>query len=192
MTSFIGRLARATTRYRDDESGNVAILVRAQGVVLMLSIGAAVDIGRWLQCARSDRCGDRRRGARRRPSLQTNSQDELAAVAAAEKFYDENVTSRLPVVDDTVTFNVKSDGMGMKASGTAYIKTPFLRFAAIDKLPLLSTSQTDFGELQIAVGGNGGENIEVVDHARCHRLDVQHRARPEPRSHAPAPARSTP
>ena len=91
-------------------------------------------------------------------TVRTNS----AAVAAAEKFYDENVTSRLPVVDDSVTFNVKSDGMGMKASGTAYIKTPFLRFAAIEKLPLLSTSQTDFGELQIAVGGNGGENIEVA------------------------------
>ena len=50
----------------------------------------------------------------------------------------------------------------MTASGTAYIKTPFLQFAAIDKLPLISTSQTDFGKSQIAVGGNGGENIEVA------------------------------
>ncbi len=50
----------------------------------------------------------------------------------------------------------------MTASGTAYIKTPFLQFAAIDKLPLISTSQTDFCKSQIAVGGNGGENIEVA------------------------------
>ncbi len=61
-----------------------------------------------------------------------------------------------------MTFDVNSDGMGMKASGSAFIKTPFLRFASIEKLPLISTAETEFAKSQVAVGGNGGENIEVV------------------------------
>ncbi len=48
MTSFIGRWARVTTRYRDDASGNIAIVFALMGVVLMLAIGAAVDVSRWL------------------------------------------------------------------------------------------------------------------------------------------------
>ena len=162
MTSFIGRLARATSRYRDDASGNIAIVFALMGVGLMLAIGAAVDVSRWLNARDQTVAAIDAAVLAGGRSLQTNSKDESAAVAAAQKFYDENVTSRLPVVNDSVTFSVNSDGMGMKASGTAYIKTPFLRFASIDKLPLLSTSQTDFGESQIAVGGNGGENIEVA------------------------------
>jgi Flp pilus assembly protein TadG len=162
MTSFIGRLARATTRYRDDVSGNVAVVFALMGVVLMLGIGAAVDVSRWLNARDQTVAAIDAAVLAGGRSLQTNSKDESAAVAAAQKYYDENVTSRLPVVNDSVTFSVNSDGMGLKASGTAYIKTPFLRFASIEKLPLLSTSQTDRGESQIAVGGNGGENIEVA------------------------------
>ena len=79
----------------------------------------------------------------------------------------------MPVVDDTVSFAVAPDGMGVVASGSAYIKTPFLQFASIDKLPLISPSQTQFSKSEIQVGGNGGENIEVVADARHHRLDVQ-------------------
>ena len=109
MTVSLRRCARrgaARAKYRDDASGNVAIVFALMGVVLMLAIGAAVDVGRWLQCARPDHCGDRRRGARRRPGAADDGGDESAAVAAAQKFYDENVTSRLPVVDDSVTFTV--------------------------------------------------------------------------------------
>ncbi len=40
--------ARFSLRFRDDTSGNVAIIFALVGVVLMLAIGAAVDVGRWL------------------------------------------------------------------------------------------------------------------------------------------------
>jgi len=161
MKRFIGRLARVTARYRDDASGNIAIVFALTGVVLMLAIGGAVDVGRWLNARDQTVAAIDAAVLAGGRSLQTNATDQAAAVAAAKRYYDENVTSRLPVVDDTVTFAVNSDGMGMKASGTAYIKTPFLRFASIEKLPLLSTSQTDFAKSQVAVGGNGGQNIEV-------------------------------
>jgi Flp pilus assembly protein TadG len=131
-------------------------------VVLMLAIGAAVDVGRWLHARDQTIAAVDAAVLAGGRALQTNSADKSGAIAAAQKYYAENVTSRLPVIDDSVNFAVAPDGMGMTASGTAYIKTPFLQFAAVEKLPLISTSQTEFGKSQIAVGGNGGENIEVA------------------------------
>ena len=145
-----------------DRSGNVAIVFALVGIVLMLAIGAAVDVGRWLHARGQTIAAVDAAVLAGGRALQTNSSNKSAAIAAAKKYYDENVTSRLSVIDDSVNFAVASDGMGMTASGTAFINTPFLQFAAIDKLPLLSTSQTESGKSQIAVGGDGGESIEVA------------------------------
>jgi len=155
-------MARVAGRFRDDASGNIAVVFALMGVVLMLAIGGAVDVGRWLHARDQTIAAVDAAVLAGGRALQTNSTDQSAAVAAAQKYYTENVTSRLPIVNDTVSFAVADDGMGMTASGSAYIKTPFLRFASIDKLPLIGGSETEFGKSQIAVGGNGGENIEVA------------------------------
>jgi hypothetical protein len=86
----------------------------------------------------------------------------VGAIAAAKLFYAQNTISRLPVTGDTVSFAVGSDGMSMTASGTAYIQTFFLQLANINKLPLVSTAETQFGTAQLATGGSGGQNIEVA------------------------------
>ena len=117
MTSFIGRLARVTTRYRADASGNVAIVFALMGVVLMLAIGAAVDIGRWLNARDQTIAAIDAAVLAGGRSLQTNSTDKAAAVAAAQKYYDENVTSRLPVVDDSVTFSREQRRHGHEGVG---------------------------------------------------------------------------
>ena len=69
-----------------------------------------------------------------------------------------------PVINDTVKFTVAQNGMGMTANGSAYIKTPFLQFAAVDKLPLIGTSQTDFSKSEIVIGGKGSDDtiIEIA------------------------------
>ncbi|KAB2937859.1 MAG: VWA domain-containing protein [Hyphomicrobium sp.] len=147
--------------FRTDEKGSVAITFALIAIVLMLAIGAAVDVGRWLHARDQTIAAVDAAVLAGGRALQLNGKDHGAAIAAATKYYQENVTSRLPVINDTVSFAVKDDGMGVTASGSAYIKTPFLQFARIEKLPLISTSQTTFAQSQIAVGGNGGENIEV-------------------------------
>jgi Flp pilus assembly protein TadG len=153
--------ARNLARFRDDESGNVAMMFGAALVTLLLGVGAAVDVGRWLH-ARSQTVAaiDAAVLAGGR-ALQVNSKNKSAAVEVAKKYYIQNVTSRLPVVGDTVNFGVASDGMGITASGMAYIKTPFLNFAGVEKLPLITAAQTEFASSKIAVGGNGGQNVEV-------------------------------
>jgi Flp pilus assembly protein TadG len=144
-----------------DRSGNVTLTFALMAVVLLLAVGAAVDIGRWLH-ARDQTVSavDAALLAAGR-YLQTNSTDTAGAIAAAQKYYAQNTTTRLPVIDDSIAFAVGSDGMSITASGTAYIKTPFLNLASIDKLPITSTAATEFSKAQLAVGGNGGSNLEI-------------------------------
>lgn len=165
MKSLFRRLARpgALARFRDDESGNVIIIFALAIVVLMLSIGAAVDIGRWLHARDQTMAAIDAAVLAGGRTLQLQGGDQTAALDAAKRFYTENVKSRLPVIEgsDTVSFSIADDGKGISASGNAYIKTPFLRLASVDKLPLISGAGANFAQSKIAVGGNGGQSIEV-------------------------------
>jgi Flp pilus assembly protein TadG len=149
------------TRWETDERGNVAIVFAMMAIILMLAVGAAVDVGRWLH-ARDQTISavDAALLAAGR-YLQTNQNDPAGAIATAQTYYAQNVTSRLPVTGDSVSFVVGSDGMSVTASGTAYMQTSFLNLAGVDKLPLISTATTQFSQAQIAVGGNGGQSIEI-------------------------------
>ncbi len=153
---------RGLGRFGADRSGNVAIIYAMMAIVLMIAIGAAVDIGRWLHARDQTISAVDAAVLAGGRWLQTNQNDTAGAIATAQKFYAQNVSSRLPVTGDSITFAIGSDGMSMTASGTAYIQTPFLQFASIDKLPLLSTATTQFSQAQLAVGGNGGQNLEVA------------------------------
>ncbi len=152
---------RGLARFKADRSGNVAIIYALMAVVLMLAIGAAVDIGRWLHARDQTIAAVDSAVLAGGRWLQTNANDTAGAIATAQKFYAQNVASRLPVTGDTISFAVGSDGMSVAASGTAYIKTPFLQLASIDKLPLMSRAQAQLAQAQLAVGGNGGESLEV-------------------------------
>jgi hypothetical protein len=59
------------------------------------------------------------------------------------------------VTGDTISFAVGDDGMSITATGTAYIQTRFLQIANIDKLPLITPSQANFSQSQLALGGPG-------------------------------------
>ena len=153
---------RSLARFGADRSGNVAIIYALMAVVLMLAIGAAVDISRWLHARDQTIAAVDAAVLAGGRWLQTNASDTAGAIATAQKFYSQNVASRLPVTGDSIAFAVGSDGMSMTASGTAYIKTPFLQLASISQLPLISTATTQFSQAQLATGGNGGQNIEVA------------------------------
>ena len=153
---------RPYTIFFRDRSGNVAIVFALMAVILMLAIGAAVDFGRWLHAR--DQTIDAVDAALLAGGrwLETNSTDNAGAIAAAQNLYTQNTASRLPVMSDNISFAVSSDGMSLTASGTAYIKTFFLQLAGIAKLPLISNGQQPIAQAQLAVGGNGGQNLEVA------------------------------
>ncbi len=151
-------LSRAgIARFAADRSGNVAVVFSLIAVVLMLAVGAAIDIGRWLHARDQTLAAIDAAVLAGARYLQTNSDDMDGALAAAQKYYAKNVESRLPVTDDTITFKVGDDGQSMTASGTAHISTPFLQFATIDKMALINESTAEFSK----AGRKIGENLEI-------------------------------
>lgn len=163
-TTGVGRaLARHTrflTHLRRDERGGVAILFGLMATLMMLFIGAAIDLSKWLN-ARMDTLNAIDSavlaGAR---SLQVNPTNPQAAVTVAEDYYKSNTARRTQVLD-TIEFQVNDDGMSIEATGGASIKTPFLSFANINQLPLVNASKGEFGQAKVAVGGNGEMDLEV-------------------------------
>jgi Flp pilus assembly protein TadG len=165
MTLLLKRSGHGISRqlicFGEDRSGNVVILFALMATVLMLAIGAAVDVGRWLHARDQTIAAMDAAVLAGGRVLQTNSSDTAGAIAAAKKFYIQNVATRAPVTDDSISFSVADGGKALIATGTAYIKTPFLQFGNIDKLPLLNTTRAESSKAELAVGGNGGESLEV-------------------------------
>jgi Flp pilus assembly protein TadG len=146
--------------FRPDQDGNVAIVFCLMATVLMLAVGAAVDVGRWRDQTVAAVDAALLAGGRQ---LQTDGSDQVSAIAAAQKLYAQNTQSRLPVVGDSITFAVGNDGISMIANGTAYIQTPFLQIANIDKLPLIAEGQQPIPQAQLAVTGGNGSQIQSLE-----------------------------
>ena len=147
---FVGRLVR----FAADRSGNVAMLFGVAVIPLLIAMGGAVDYGRWLHAREQTVAGMDAAVLRGARALQTNSEDHAAALAAAEKFYEENVKTRLTLLSDTIAFEIADDGTAMTTSGQAWIATTFLRLANIDKLPLLNGTGSDYSKATKAQGQN--------------------------------------
>jgi Flp pilus assembly protein TadG len=101
--------------FRPDQDGNVAIVFCLMATVLMLAVGAAVDVGRWLHARDQTVAAVDAALLAGGRALQANATDEGAAIAAAQQFYTQNTATRLPVVSDTITFAVGNDGISMVA-----------------------------------------------------------------------------
>lgn len=145
MECFEGRaaqLSRYLRRFRNDEGGNVAIILGLTIVALMICIGAAVDVGRWLNARNQTVAAIDAAVLAGGRTLQMTRGDKDAAKDAAESYYAENVKSRLPVKNDSVKFTITENPMGVYASGNAYIDTPFLQFANVPQLPLVNLAQS--------------------------------------------------
>ena len=72
-------------RFSDDTSGNVAIIFALVGVVLMLAIGAAVDVGRWLHARDQTVAAVDAAVLAGGRALQTSSGDKSAAIRGGEE-----------------------------------------------------------------------------------------------------------
>jgi Putative Flp pilus-assembly TadE/G-like/von Willebrand factor type A domain len=147
MRSLLLKLSR-------DESGNTLVMFALMLVGLMLAIGGAVDVGRWLY-ARDDTLAAVDAAVLAGAKTLQTTKDEAAAVATAQKFYNLNVATRLPVTNDSIAFAVVDGGSAVVATGSADISTVFLQFADISSLPLVPASAAQIAKAEFALGSNG-------------------------------------
>jgi Flp pilus assembly protein TadG len=160
MFSRIALLSRRSRRrlsgFSRDAGGGVAIMFALMLVALCLFVGAAVDIGRWVQ-ARHQTIAAMDAAVLAGGSVLRDANNTLAmAREAAQAYYAENTKGRSEVVDDTISFDATDNNAAFVAKGNVYLKTTFLSLAQISKLPLLTTSQADYSRAELAGGGTGG------------------------------------
>jgi Flp pilus assembly protein TadG len=152
---------RSFAGFARDVSGDISIMFGLLAVAMFLFVGGAVDIGRWMH-ARTQTISALDAavlaGAR---VLQLDADNSAGATQAAEAFYTENTKTRIPLESDTIGFQAADDGMAFTATGNAYIRTPFLSLASIDRLPLVKLTGAEYSKAVLAVGGNAEQSIEI-------------------------------
>lgn len=145
----------------EDASGDVAMIFGLMAIIMVLFVGGAVDMGRWLH-ARSQTLAAMDAavlaGAR---VMQLDSSDMAGAMESATRFYNQNVATRIPVESDTVSFAPTDDGLAFTANGNAYVRTPFLSLAGVERLPLIDQAGAEYAKAELAVGGNAEQSIEI-------------------------------
>ena len=153
------------SNFAEDTAGDVAMLFGLMAMVMFMFIGAAVDMGRWLNARDQTMNAIDSAVLAAGRALQTNGGNETAALAVAQKYYDEAIKNRLKVSSDSIRFEIADSGTSIKSKGNAYIKTPFLGVccgpSAVKSLPILKESGVEFGKATLAVGGNAEQNIEI-------------------------------
>ena len=148
-------------RFSGDERGTVAVIFGLTTLIIVSSVGAAVDYGRWLS-ARTQTVNaiDSALLAAGR-AAQINGGNVTLSTQAADAYYAQ-MKSNL-VVNDSVGFFAVNAATGFQARGTAYIQTPFLSILGINTLPVLPTT-TGYVQASstIAQGSNSGTSIEIA------------------------------
>lgn len=147
-------------RFLSSKDGTVGLMFGLMFTVMVLFVAGALDLSRWL-AARTDTLAavDSAVLAGGR-SLQTKADDPAAAVAVAQRYYEEN-TRNITGIEDQVQFVTAQNNTAVRAQGNAFIQTPFLNVVGIPRLPLIKASEGEFAEAVVAAGGNSQTNVEI-------------------------------
>jgi Flp pilus assembly protein TadG len=127
-------------RFAKHEQGTSAVIFGLMSFAAMTLVGAAVDTTRWLN-ARShtiDAIDAAVLAAGR--ALQTGATEEAARELARE-YYLSNTAARAEIIEDTVDFEIRNNRTTVAATGRAFIRTPLLALAHVEKLPLFMASE---------------------------------------------------
>lgn len=158
-SEWVSRTRGLLSRFGRDERGDIAIMFGMMAVTMMMFVGGAVDLSRWLSARHTTMTAVDAAVLAGARALQTGATDS-EALQVAEDYYAKNIESR-EALNDTISFKVGRSGTAIQAQGSASIDTPFLSFAGVDELPLMKLSGAEYAEAVLAVGGNGQSNLEV-------------------------------
>lgn len=129
-----------TTSFRKDAAGDVAMMFGLMAFGLFMFIGAAVDLGRWINARTTTMDAIDAAVLAAGRALQTGA-TQAAATELARQVYMSNIAGRFPVDEDSVNFEIRDNGTTVAATGRAYIRTPFMGLASVGKLPLFVASE---------------------------------------------------
>lgn len=156
-----GMMARIWALTRSD-GGNVGLVFSLSLTVLLMGAGAGVDFGRWINARTATQSALDNAVLAGARALQLNPADAAAALAVARSYYQTNVSGRIAVMSDNVTFSATDSDTAIVATGNVTIKTMLLGLANVPSLPLFTNAQSQIAKATTATGGSYGGNIEVA------------------------------
>jgi Flp pilus assembly protein TadG len=142
-----------------DQRGVIAPLFAIVLVLIVGSVGFAVDGARWYAAVRQTNHAVDAAVLAAARMMQLEPDNPEKALATGKETYLANTKSRPAVVNDTVAFAVAADGRSIGVSGNATLQPMFLPVLGIDKLTLLSNAKAK-ASFQ-ATGLNEGTNLEI-------------------------------
>lgn len=148
-------------RFTRDDRGTVAPMFGLAAIALFLTMGLAIDFARWHHAKQMTKKATDAAVLAAGRALQLNGADVDGALEIAQKYYNFNIKSRVPVISDDVRFILDQGGAVITAQGNAYIRTTLLGLTGIHQMPLLDESGSDYSEARIAIGKNSDKNIEI-------------------------------
>lgn len=146
--------------FRDD-SGTVAMVFGLASMGIVMFVGAAVDMGRWLHAHSQTKAAVDSAVLAGARTLQVTGGDTAAALLSARNYYKSNVKHRIKVQSDTIDFAVDANAKSVTAEGTAYISTPFLGIARIKRLALWNESAGEGSSASSEIGSGTEQQIEI-------------------------------
>ncbi len=151
----LGRPAQSALKsFQSDQRGMIAVAFAIMAALVVALIGGSVDYGRWLSVrSKTLNAMDAAVLAAGRV-LQLSGKTSADAIAAAKKYYAQNKSKHL--YSDKTTFTVANNEI--VAVSDSAVKTPFLKIAGIDTLPVKVRSKA----LLAAGGGSTGTHIEIA------------------------------
>lgn len=144
---------------QSDCRGTVGPISAVMFLIVLLSMGSAIDFGRW-QHARSEAqialSAAVTAGSR---MLQITSGNREAALGAARQAFDRNLTRHLTFSLEALDFEVSQDGATVTARGTGWLQTLFLGVIGIDRLPILGGADGDREMGQAVARATSGASV---------------------------------
>ncbi len=142
--------------FGNDSRGSIIIVFAFVLVLLIGIMGGAVDYARWLNAKNQTQSALDAAVLAAGRVLQLPGMTEADALAAAQKYYDENKSDVLD--PDNVSFSTGLLGTEITGTSTASkVKTPFLGALGIPTLPVNTSSKA-----LLAASKNSGSNVEIA------------------------------
>jgi Flp pilus assembly protein TadG len=148
----LGQLTQAMGTFSDDQRGSVAIMFGLMSLVMFMFIGAAVDIGRWMQVRKTTE-----------EAIQVTN-DATAAIATAMSNYNFNKAKSASITATSagpIGFKLISQNTAMTVTGNIQVATPFLSLASVKSLNVLRADTSENAIAKMNSGGNSGTSIEL-------------------------------
>lgn len=147
--------------FRRDQRGTVGMIFGMLTISMMMMIGGAVDLGRWMHAYTKTKAAVDAAVLAGTRSLQVSGGDATMALTVARNYYKANVKERPSVKGDDIDFSLSIGGKGVVAKGKAYIETPFLALAQVPRLNLWRESASEQSEAMSEIGGGNGQKLEI-------------------------------